>query len=107
MKAYCVWRYSSVIDLGTMDVSGQLQARAALLPEKQLLVPIGYAGWAPEPVWTLYKGEKSNTTAGNRTLAVQPLAVPTQLSRPRNRCIYKYNTYKASIKALYRTTKAA
>jgi hypothetical protein len=37
-------------------------------------VPIGWeAGWAPEPVYTLWKREKS-CTAGNQTWAVQPVA---------------------------------
>jgi hypothetical protein len=37
-------------------------------------VPIGYeARWAQEPVWTLWRREKS-CTAGNRAQAVQPVA---------------------------------
>jgi hypothetical protein len=32
-------------------------------------------GWlSPESVWTLWKGEKSIASAGNRTLAIQPVA---------------------------------
>jgi hypothetical protein len=59
-----------------MEVSGQLHAPAALS-----LVPIGYeAGWAPEPIWTLWRGEKSYT-ARNQTQAVQPVAMPTDLFR--------------------------
>jgi hypothetical protein len=45
-----------------MEVSGQLHAQVALSP-----VPIGQeAGWAPDPVWTMWRGEKS-FTARNRT----------------------------------------
>jgi hypothetical protein len=41
-------------------VSGQLHAPAALPPEKEPPVPIGYeAGWAPEPVWTTWRRENS------------------------------------------------
>jgi hypothetical protein len=59
-----------------MEVSGQLHTPAALPPEEELPAPIGYeAGWAPEPVWTLWSGEKSLTLAENRTTAVQPLPV--------------------------------
>jgi hypothetical protein len=47
-----------------MEVSGQLHAPAALLPMNQLSVPIGYeAEWAPEPVWTLWRREKSAASA--------------------------------------------
>jgi len=36
-----------------MEVSRQLQAPVALLPEKYAQIPIEYeAGWVPEPVWT-------------------------------------------------------
>jgi hypothetical protein len=45
-----------------MDVSGQLHAPAALPPGKVHPPPIGQeAGWAPEPVWTLWRREKSYT----------------------------------------------
>jgi hypothetical protein len=41
-----------------MKVSGQLYVPASLPPEKDAPVPIGYeAGWAPEPVWTLWRRE--------------------------------------------------
>jgi hypothetical protein len=57
-----------------MEVVGQIHAPAALSPEKEPPVPIGYeAGWASEPVWTLWRRETS-CTAGNRTWAVQPVA---------------------------------
>jgi hypothetical protein len=57
-----------------MEVSGQLNAPAAL----PLGVPTVYeAGWAPEPVWTLWCREKSFFfSAGNRTPAVQPVTHP-------------------------------
>jgi len=42
-----------------MEMSGQLYAPAALSPEIELSLPIGQeAWWAPEPVWTLWSGEK-------------------------------------------------
>jgi hypothetical protein len=42
-----------------MEVSGQFHVSAALLPGKEPLVPTGReAGWAPEPVWTLWKKVK-------------------------------------------------
>jgi hypothetical protein len=36
--------------------------------------------WAPEPVWTLWSREISYN-AGIRTRAVQPIAIPTEVSR--------------------------
>jgi hypothetical protein len=64
-----------------LEVCGQLHAPAALPPGKEPPVPIGQeAGCAPEPVWTLWRREKS-CTAGNRTRAVQPVAIPTELTR--------------------------
>jgi hypothetical protein len=42
-----------------MEVSGQFHAPAALPPGKKPLVSIvKEAGWAPEPVWTRWLGEK-------------------------------------------------
>jgi hypothetical protein len=55
-----------------MEMSGQLHAPVA----------IGYeARWSPEPVWMLWSSEKCLAPAGNRTLAVQPVPIPTELSR--------------------------
>jgi hypothetical protein len=52
-----------------MEVSGQLQAPAALPPGKKLLVPIGYeAGWGPEPFWTRWWRENFPAPAGIQTL---------------------------------------
>jgi hypothetical protein len=51
-----------------MEVSCQLHDPTALLPGKQPSLFIGYeARWAPEPIWMLWKIEKSNP-------AVQPVA---------------------------------
>jgi hypothetical protein len=33
--------------------------------------------WAPEPLWTMWRTEKSVTPAGKRLLAVQPVAIPS------------------------------
>jgi hypothetical protein len=42
-----------------MEVSGQLYAPAALAPGKETPAPIGQeAGWAPEPVWSLWSRKK-------------------------------------------------
>jgi hypothetical protein len=58
---------------------------------KEIPVPIGYeAGWAPEPVWTLWRREQS-CNVGNRTRVVQLLArryteaaIPTLGSREKS-----------------------
>jgi hypothetical protein len=58
-----------------MEVSGQLQTLAALPPEKEPLVPIGYeAGWAPGRVWTPWSIRKFLVPARNQTPAIQPVA---------------------------------
>jgi hypothetical protein len=46
-----------------MEVSGQLQAPAALPPGKEPLE----AGWAPEPVWTQWWREKFPAPVGTQT----------------------------------------
>jgi hypothetical protein len=57
-----------------MEPSGQLQAPAALPPDKLPPLPIGYDdGWAPELVWTLWRKDKISH-ARNQTRAVQPVA---------------------------------
>jgi hypothetical protein len=55
-----------------LEVSGQLQAPAALPPGKEPPVPI--AGRAPEQVWALWSTEKSLAPSGNRTPAIQLVA---------------------------------
>jgi hypothetical protein len=43
-----------------MEVTGQLHAPATILPGKESQVPIVQeAEWAQDPVWTLWKREKS------------------------------------------------
>jgi hypothetical protein len=64
-----------------MEVRGQLHASAALPLVKEPPVAIGEeAGWAPEPVWELWRREKSLASVVNQTPAVQPAAKPTELS---------------------------
>jgi hypothetical protein len=54
------WEHSSTI----LDVSGHIQAPAALSP-----VPIrAEIGWAAEPIWMLWNKENSFAPAVNRTL---------------------------------------
>jgi hypothetical protein len=51
-------------------------SRSGLFTTKENpLVPTGQeAGWAPEPVWTLWSWEESLAPVGNRIPAVQPVA---------------------------------
>jgi hypothetical protein len=57
-----------------MNGNGQLHAQAALPPGEEPPVTIGQeAGWAQEPVWTLWRREKS-CSAGNRRPVVHPVA---------------------------------
>jgi hypothetical protein len=70
-----------------MEVSGKLHALVALHPGKEPPVLIGEkAGWASEPVWSLWRRDQSST-AGNRTPAFQLVAsrytdwaIPSHLS---------------------------
>jgi hypothetical protein len=63
-----------------MEGSGQIHAPADLSPLKEPSVLIGQeAGWVPESIWW---GKENSCIAGNRTRAVQPVAIPTLLSRP-------------------------
>jgi hypothetical protein len=49
-----------------MEVSGRYHSPAALHTGKESPVPVGKeTEWAPEPVWTLWKREKSLDLAGN------------------------------------------
>jgi hypothetical protein len=39
-----------------MEVNNKVQPPADVTPEKEPPIPIGQeAGWAPEPVWTLWR----------------------------------------------------
>jgi hypothetical protein len=56
-----------------MEVSDQLHATAALLQGKEPLVAIGWeAGLTPEPIWLLWRREKSLAMPG----------IEAQLSNP-------------------------
>jgi hypothetical protein len=58
-------------------VSGQLRSPAALPPGKEPPVPIGFeAGWAPEPVWTTWRKDKSCSYRDSNSdpSVVQPVA---------------------------------
>jgi hypothetical protein len=60
-----------------LEVSGQLHAPAALPPGKESPVPIGFEeGQAPEPVWMMWRGEKScpYRESNSNPLAIQPVA---------------------------------
>jgi hypothetical protein len=49
-----------------MKISYQLCTWPALPLRKEIPVPIGYeAEWIPEPIWTLWKGDKPLDSAGN------------------------------------------
>jgi hypothetical protein len=61
-----------------MELSG-LHVSAALPSGMGPPVPIILeAGWASEPVWTLWSREKALVYAGNQTPAIQPVAIPTE-----------------------------
>jgi hypothetical protein len=55
-------------------MSGQLHVPVAFPTGKQPPVPTGQeAGWAPGPVWTLWR-QTNLTPPGNRTPVAQPIA---------------------------------
>jgi hypothetical protein len=69
-----------------MEKSGQLHASAALPPEKDPLLPIGWeAVWAPEPVWTGGGGKEKNSQPlpGLEPPIIQPIVhrYTTEVSR--------------------------
>jgi hypothetical protein len=65
-----------------LEVRGQLHASAALSPKKKLPETIVYeAEWAPEPIWTLWRRQKSLASAGIRAPVVKPVTMPVELSR--------------------------
>jgi hypothetical protein len=51
-----------------MEISGQLHVPAVLPPRKPSVRIVLEAGWAPEPVWLWWRGEKFLATTGTRTL---------------------------------------
>jgi hypothetical protein len=67
-----------------LEVNGQLHVPGALLPEKELLVPIGNAGWIPDSVWRKLKS--SNYWESNPS--PYSVAVPIDLSR-----LYRFPRY--------------
>jgi hypothetical protein len=63
-----------------MEGNGQFHVPTALPPGKEPPVPVRYeAGWVPESAWTTWRIHL--VSAGNKTPAVQPVAIPTELSR--------------------------
>jgi hypothetical protein len=76
-EAHChedVWGSEGIAPPFLMELTGQLHALDDL-PGERAPVPIGHkGGWPPEPVWTLWRRDKSLTRAGNQTPAVQPVA---------------------------------
>jgi hypothetical protein len=59
-------------------VSSQLHAPVALPLEKANGTHwVGSWGWAPKPVWALWRRDKSNPGR----IASQPIAIPTEVSR--------------------------
>jgi hypothetical protein len=58
-----------------MEISGHLQASAALPPSKEPPVPIGQqASFSPVLVWMLWNREKALAPAGNLTQEDQSVA---------------------------------
>jgi hypothetical protein len=64
-----------------MKVNGQLNAPAALLPEKELQYPLGRRLGGPHSLLGRCEEEISPASVMNRTLAAHPAAIPTELSR--------------------------
>jgi hypothetical protein len=53
--------FDSILEMyrSTLEVRGQTHSLATLPLDKEPPVAIGYeAGWAPETVWTTWRGEK-------------------------------------------------
>jgi hypothetical protein len=75
MKTMGEWS-STILDLGTGYRSGQLHA-PGFIPGEKTLINIGReAGSAPEPFWMPWRSEICLAPARNRTLAIQPVAIP-------------------------------
>jgi hypothetical protein len=79
------WRYSSTIPI--LGTRWRRVVSFTLLPPNPGRKSRRYppdrrrGGGVPEPVWTLWRIEKSLAPAVNLTPAVQPVARPTELSR--------------------------
>jgi hypothetical protein len=67
---------STILDLGTRwRCVVSFTPRPLYPPRKQPSIPIEQeAGWALDPVWTLWSREEYLSPVGNRTLTVQPVA---------------------------------
>jgi hypothetical protein len=76
-----------------MEVSSQLQSPAALHPRKEPPLPMGQE--CLEPVWTLWRREKSVASARNGTSALQPIAIRTKLIVTMILCFF--GSYLASL----------
>jgi hypothetical protein len=64
-----------------MEFSGQLHAQAALSPGERALGTHCIGDWmGPEPLWALWRSQKLLDPPRNQTLAIQPVATPTELS---------------------------
>jgi hypothetical protein len=59
-------------------MSGKLHASATLPLMKELLISLGQTGWAPEPIWMVWRGEESLAPPENQMpvlCSVAPFAV--------------------------------